>query len=70
MLYFVYAVVIALCFMTFRSARAVACIILPLVLTSILGKRLWCGWVWCESGDLASNGFGCGYWCGLRYLYL
>ncbi len=45
MLYFVYAVVIALCFMTFRSARAVACIILPLVLTSILGEALmvWLG---------------------------
>ena len=45
MLYFVYAVVIALCFMTFRSARAVACIILPLVLTSILGEAImvWLG---------------------------
>lgn len=45
MLYFVYAVVIALCFLTFRSIRAVACIVLPLVLTSILGEAImvWLG---------------------------
>lgn len=45
MLYFVYAVVISLCFLTFRSIRAVACVVLPLVLTSILGEAImvWLG---------------------------
>ena len=40
MLIFVYLVVFTLCFITFRSFTAVACIILPLVLTSILSEAL------------------------------
>ncbi len=40
MLIFVYVVVFALCFATFRSFRAVACILLPLALTSILCQAL------------------------------
>lgn len=40
MLLLVYGVVIALCFVTFRSWRPVVCIILPLVLTSILCEAL------------------------------
>lgn len=40
MLIFVYIVVSALCFMTFRSVRAVICIITPLALTSILCQAL------------------------------
>ncbi|WP_221799594.1 efflux RND transporter permease subunit [Oceanobacter mangrovi] len=45
MLIFVYVVVFALCMLTFRSLTAVACILLPLVLTSILGQALmtWLG---------------------------
>ena len=45
MLYFVYAVVIAMCLLTFRSVAAVLCIILPLVLTSILSEAVmvWLG---------------------------
>jgi len=34
----VYAVVIAMCYITFRSWRAVACAILPLILTSVLAE--------------------------------
>ncbi|WP_020406616.1 efflux RND transporter permease subunit [Hahella ganghwensis] len=40
MLFFVYAVVSILCFLTFRSLRAVACIVIPLGLTSILCEAL------------------------------
>lgn len=40
MLVFVYIVVSALCFITFRSLRAVLCIITPLALTSILCQAL------------------------------
>ncbi len=40
MLIFVYVVVFVLCMATFRSLSAVACILLPLVLTSILGQAL------------------------------
>ena len=40
MLIFVYAVVFVLCFVTFRSFRAVACILIPLALTSILCQAL------------------------------
>ena len=40
MLVFVYIVVSVLCFMTFRSVRAVLCIITPLALTSILCQAL------------------------------
>ena len=40
MLAWVYGVVILLCVLTFRSIRVTACIILPLVLTSILGQAL------------------------------
>lgn len=45
MLYFVYAVVIAMCLLTFRSISAVLCIVLPLVLTSILSEvvMVWLG---------------------------
>lgn len=45
MLYFVYGVVIFLCFLTFRSIRAVACIVLPLMVTSILSEAImvWLG---------------------------
>lgn len=45
MLYFVYAVVIAMCLLTFRSVAAVLCIILPLILTSILSEAVmvWLG---------------------------
>merc|ERR1711879_146338 len=45
MLVFVYVVVFTLCFLTFRSLAAVACILLPLVLTSVLGQALmtWLG---------------------------
>ena len=45
MLIFVYVVVFVLCFMTFRSFTAVACILLPLALTSILSQALmtWLG---------------------------
>lgn len=45
MLYFVYAVVITMCLLTFRSIAAVLCIILPLVLTSILSEAVmvWLG---------------------------
>jgi predicted RND superfamily exporter protein len=40
MLALVYSVVIVLCLLTFRSLRITACIILPLMLTSILGQAL------------------------------
>ena len=40
MLIFVYVVVFVLCFMTFRSFTAVACILLPLALTSVLSQAL------------------------------
>lgn len=40
MLIFVYVVVFILCFLTFRSVPAVACILLPLALTSILCQAL------------------------------
>ena len=40
MLYWVYGAVILLCFVTFRSWRAVVCAILPLMLTSILAEAL------------------------------
>jgi len=40
MLIFVYVVVCLLCFTTFRSLRAVLCIVLPLALTSILCQAL------------------------------
>lgn len=45
MLFFVYGVVIFLCFLTFRSIRAVACIVLPLMVTSILSEAImvWLG---------------------------
>lgn len=45
MLLFVYGVVIFLCFLTFRSIRAVACIVLPLMVTSILSEAImvWLG---------------------------
>lgn len=40
MLLAVYAAVIAMCLLTFRSLAATACVILPLVLTSVLGNAL------------------------------
>ncbi|MEH6588666.1 MAG: MMPL family transporter [Halioglobus sp.] len=40
MLAWVYGVVIVLCLLTFRSLKITACIILPLMLTSILGQAL------------------------------
>jgi uncharacterized protein len=40
MLWLVYAAIVALCFVTFRSWRAVLCAVLPLVLTSILCEAL------------------------------
>ena len=40
MLIWVYSVVIVLCLLTFRSLRATACIIVPLMLTSVLGQGL------------------------------
>jgi predicted RND superfamily exporter protein len=40
MLAWVYGVVILLCLLTFRSLRATACIIVPLMLTSVLGQGL------------------------------
>ena len=40
MLIFVYVVVFVLCFATFRSFTAVACILIPLALTSILSQAL------------------------------
>jgi uncharacterized protein len=40
MLAWVYGVVIILCLLTFRSLRVTACIILPLMLTSVLGQAL------------------------------
>ena len=40
MLLAVYAAVITMCLITFRSLAATACIILPLVLTSVLGNAL------------------------------
>ena len=40
MLLWVYGVVIALCLLNFRSLRITACIIVPLMLTSILGQAL------------------------------
>ena len=45
MLFWVYGAVIILCFVTFRSWRAVLCAMLPLMLTSILGEALmvWLG---------------------------
>jgi predicted RND superfamily exporter protein len=43
MLLMVYAAVIALCFITFRSWRAVVCTVLPLMLTSILCEALMVG---------------------------
>jgi len=45
MLIWVYAVVILLCLITFRSVAVVTCIILPLALTSVLGQALmvWLG---------------------------
>jgi len=45
MLFLVYAVVVAFCFITFRSWRAVICAVLPLVVTSLLAQALmvWLG---------------------------
>lgn len=43
MLFMVYAAVIALCFITFKSWRAVVCTVLPLMLTSILCEALMVG---------------------------
>jgi len=43
MLFMVYAAVIGLCFITFRSWRAVVCTVLPLMLTSILCEALMVG---------------------------
>jgi predicted RND superfamily exporter protein len=43
MLLWVYGAVVLLCFATFRSWRAVACAVLPLVLTSILCEALMVG---------------------------
>jgi len=45
MLFWVYGAVILLCFVTFRSWRAVLCAVLPLMLTSILAEALmvWLG---------------------------
>jgi len=45
MLFWVYGAVILLCFVTFRSWQGVACAVLPLMLTSILGEALmvWLG---------------------------
>ena len=43
MLWLVYAAVTALCMLTFRSWRATACALLPLMLTSILGEALMVG---------------------------
>lgn len=40
MLLWVYGVVIALCLITFRSLRTVACIVLPLMLTTIMSQGL------------------------------
>lgn len=40
MLIFVYVVVFILCFLTFRSFTAVACILIPLALTSVLSQAL------------------------------
>ncbi|MGM0481680.1 MAG: efflux RND transporter permease subunit [Pseudomonadota bacterium] len=40
MLLWVYGVVIALCLLTFRSIRTVACIVLPLMLTTIMSQGL------------------------------
>lgn len=40
MLLWVYAVVILLCLINFRSLRVTACIIIPLMLTSVLGQAL------------------------------
>jgi hypothetical protein len=40
MLAWVYGVVIILCLLTFRSFKATACIIIPLMLTSVLGQGL------------------------------
>ncbi len=40
MLIWVYAVVILLCLLNFRSLRITACIIIPLMLTSVLGNAL------------------------------
>ncbi len=40
MLYWVYGVVIALCLINFRSVKITACIIVPLMLTSVLGQAL------------------------------
>lgn len=40
MLIFVYVVVFVLCFITFRSFTAVACILIPLALTSVLSQAL------------------------------
>ncbi|WP_175580217.1 efflux RND transporter permease subunit [Kineobactrum sediminis] len=40
MLLWVYGVVIALCLLNFRSLKITACIIVPLVLTSVLGQAL------------------------------
>ncbi|WP_051246403.1 efflux RND transporter permease subunit [Metapseudomonas resinovorans] len=47
MLFWVYGAVVLLCFMVFRSWRAVTCAILPLVLTSILAEALM---VWLDIG--------------------
>lgn len=40
MLLWVYGVVIALCLITFRSLRTVACIVLPLMLTTVMSQGL------------------------------
>jgi Predicted exporters of the RND superfamily len=40
MMFWVYGAVILLCWITFRSWRAVVCAVLPLILTSILGEAL------------------------------
>ena len=40
MLLWVYAAVVALCYLTFRPWRAVACAIIPLMLTSVLAEAL------------------------------
>ncbi|MGE6191097.1 efflux RND transporter permease subunit [Stutzerimonas stutzeri] len=47
MLFWVYGAVILLCFLVFRSWRAVTCAIVPLILTSILAEALM---VWLDIG--------------------
>ena len=67
----VYICVAVMCLITFRSFGAMLCIILPLILTSILGNALmaWLG-IGVKVATLPVIALGVGIGCRLRHLHL